>query len=73
MADKKYNKPDYLPLAEDVQKLNKYLNTNINEVIENVEEGIVEYYTLLVKATLTSLILFNRRRCSEAQQIAVGG
>lgn len=51
IADKKYNKLDYLPLAEDVKILNKHLTTKINESMEELKNGIVEN-GMLASATL---------------------
>ncbi|RXG61253.1 hypothetical protein Avbf_15172 [Armadillidium vulgare] len=84
LNQKKFNKPKYLPLVEDFQKLNKYVSaetknsfnklTNLQKNIELLNGSKTEIQTLwmnLMKLTLSSIILFNRRRSGEAERILI--
>ncbi|KAL7633223.1 UNVERIFIED_CONTAM: hypothetical protein RMT77_016327 [Armadillidium vulgare] len=70
----KFNKPKYLPLVEDFRKLNKYVSAetknSFNKLIiskKNIEllngpkTEIQTLWMNLMKLTLSSIILFNRR------------
>ena len=71
LSDKKYNQPDHLPLAEDVKLFNQFLNSEMDKEISNLKEGLISSYRPLAETTLTSLILFNRKRSGEAQRITI--
>ncbi|XP_070537215.1 uncharacterized protein [Ptychodera flava] len=70
--EKKRNKPKYLPLVEDVVKLNQYLKTAaISTYADLKERPSQEAWQKLRDITLTQLILFNRKRSGEAERMTV--
>jgi len=68
----KMNKPQRLPLTEDLRKLNLALNADIamfqNSLTEQVEAKNWQY---LAEATLAKMILFNRKRSGEAERMLI--
>lgn len=64
----KYNKPQLLPLVEDVMKLHNFLHCKSEEILTN---ATTNEYAELCKVTLTQIILFNRKRAGEAERIKV--
>ncbi|XP_041855503.1 uncharacterized protein LOC121649037 [Melanotaenia boesemani] len=70
IADKKYNKTMKLPLTEDVTKLHSHLDKRTelaSEALKN--ETTAHSYSSLAKATLTKIVIFNRRRVGEVSKI----
>ena len=67
LFNKKLNERKPLPLPEDVKKLAKY----INDEMEQFDHADVTYtkYHRAVSLAQAKLISFNRRRCGEVQQI----
>jgi hypothetical protein len=66
----KWNKPTMLPLAEDVKKLNSYLNSEQKRNLEILRTGFSHpAWDQLGKITLAHLIRFKRRRVGEVQRL----
>ena len=62
----------YLPLTEDVVKLNQYLVSQGNEAVQKLTTGSdSETYMRLTQLTLVKTILFNRQRQGEVSKITV--
>ncbi|KAJ8379773.1 hypothetical protein SKAU_G00005510 [Synaphobranchus kaupii] len=65
-SELKYNKPTLLPLSDDVKKLAKLLEKTADAAFKTLEtSNAVKGYSDLCKATLSQVILFNRRRAGE--------
>jgi len=70
LHDSKFNKPQYVPLADDVKKLTMYLKKEA-EVLKDALSGDSRYLDDLAEVVLAQLILFNRRRSGETQRMEV--
>ena len=74
---KKRNKTKVLPLSEDVVKLTNYLKEVAAKQVQLLNEDTTEInqlheaYDKLNSVTLTTMLLFNRRRQSEASKMTV--
>ncbi|XP_072168584.1 uncharacterized protein [Diadema setosum] len=74
LNENKRNNPTYLPVTKDVVKLTSYLKTETEEVItklneETTDEDISKEYRYLAELTLTSIIVFNRKRSGEVSKM----
>lgn len=70
ISDLKYNKPDSLPLSEDIQKLHKHLDKRAElATAELKQDATVQNYSSLANTTLTKIVLFNRRRMGEVSKM----
>ncbi|XP_016118944.1 uncharacterized protein [Sinocyclocheilus grahami] len=70
ISDAKYNKPTKLPLTQDIEKLNSYLQRSAESAFQELGQKTSEHnYTCLAKLTLTRIILFNRRRAGEVSKM----
>ncbi|KAK9959586.1 hypothetical protein ABG768_009700, partial [Culter alburnus] len=68
--ESKYNKPTKLPLTQDIEKLNDYLQRNAESAFQELSQKTSEgNYACLTKLTLTRIILFNRRRVGEVSKM----
>uniref|UniRef100_K1PTK9 Uncharacterized protein n=1 Tax=Magallana gigas TaxID=29159 RepID=K1PTK9_MAGGI len=69
----KFNKPMYVPLAEDVIVLNKYLKQKACSccTLLHAKKDLATNYSNLIEILLAQIILFNRRRSGEAQRIKI--
>lgn len=69
----KFNKPMYVPLAEDVIVLNKYLKQKASSccTLLHAKKDLATNYSNLIEILLAQIILFNRRRSGEAQRIKI--
>jgi hypothetical protein len=66
------NKPMLFPLAEDIQKLNGFLNSESARLQSELQSSpSSETWSELAKVTLTATVLFNRRRGGEAERMLV--
>lgn len=66
LDETKFNKPQLLPLAEDISKLSKYLKQEGAQAEEELKKTqSLEAWNTLNKITLAYLIMFNRRRSGE--------
>ncbi|KAJ8310494.1 hypothetical protein KUTeg_012359 [Tegillarca granosa] len=64
----KFNRPQMLPLVEDVVQLHKYLDSRLLEVSKQ-DLSFREQYLRYCEIILAQVILFNRKRSGEAQRI----
>ncbi|KAJ8321305.1 hypothetical protein KUTeg_001163 [Tegillarca granosa] len=68
----KFNKKDYLPITSDLVKLKTYLESEIQANTELLENKVnQEQWRKLASVTLAKIILFNKRRESEASKLLV--
>lgn len=66
LDEQRFNKPQLLPLAEDIMKLSKFLRREgALALVRLSEERSVEAWFDLSKIVLAYLIMFNRRRAGE--------
>ena len=76
LSERKRNGVEFLPLTEDVMRLNRYL---VNEGKRNAEillrddgsESSIDAYAALAQVTLAKLTLFNRKRQGEVCKVTV--
>ena len=74
LGSKKQNKVDYLPLAEDLTKLKDHLDAKMESLSSalTAEESVnLENWSNLAKATLSRIILFNKRRSGETATLEI--
>ncbi|KAJ8313890.1 hypothetical protein KUTeg_008451, partial [Tegillarca granosa] len=70
LSTAKFNKIQLLPIVEDVAKLSKYMESEIERIIQDVSDSDKLYsYTRLCKIVLAQVILFNRKRSGEAERL----
>ena len=70
LGDRKYNKVDLLPLAEDLKTLRNYVLGRVSLYTKSLEhQPSLEAWGQLAQATLTRLVMFNKRRGGEASKI----
>lgn len=69
----KFNKPMYVPLAEEVALMNKYLQQEAKVYTRHIDakKDVENSYSNLVEITLAQVILFNRKRSGEAQRMTL--
>ena len=70
LKEAKYNKPEYLPVTEDVVLLGNYLRENINALLQGDMTVYVNWRKLL-NLTLVRLITFNKRRPNEVASLTL--
>ena len=67
---RKFNKPKRLPVADDLQKLNRHLETVAAQELKELSESPNRSsWRILASATLAQLVFFNRRRGGETERI----
>ena len=67
---RKFNKPDLLPLAEDLKKLRKSVLERVSQYTDSLQRNpSLEAWGLLAKATLGRLVMFHKRRGGEASKM----
>ena len=71
LCRRQWNKPKRLPLAADVKKLNDHVSSKaeFNSNILRASPDDTHTWNELAKATLVTVMLFNRRRSGEIQRI----
>lgn len=70
ISTNRQNKPEVLPLTEDLKKLKEYLDSEMkSRILAFQKERSSSNYDQLVNVTLTKLISFNKRRSGEAARI----
>ncbi|XP_053301945.1 uncharacterized protein LOC128460698 isoform X3 [Pleuronectes platessa] len=70
LSDAKYNKPSTLPFTEDVQMLHQFLQKSAESAFSKLkEEATAQNYGRLANATLSQIIVFNRRRAGEVSKM----
>jgi len=68
--DLKYNKPTKMPLTQDIEKLNDYLQRSAESAFRELSQKTSDdNYARLTKLTLTGIILFNRRWVGEVSKM----
>lgn len=70
LHQRKWNKPTILPLSEDVVKLHRHLSSKMAEskdMLSTAPDKLA--WNTLATATLSKVILFNRRRSGEVQRM----
>lgn len=70
LRERKHNKVDVLPLAEDMSRLKNHINKKVGEASQSLRENprSVNSWTLLAKLLLARLIVLNKRREGEASK-----
>ena len=70
---KKMNKPQLLPMWEDIQKLNSFLTTEIDKcaAVLKSDLDVRDSWQRLSRATLTGIIVFNHKRDGEAERMLI--
>ena len=72
LSERKYNKPQNIPLAEDIKKLNDFLRKEAAVQVEQMKANPgVKAWRELCEVTLTQVVLFNRRRSGEVEQMTL--
>lgn len=73
MEQRKWNKPQILPLKSDLQKVRHHLKSASNEAIMSLskDNANLDSWRQLATSTLVGLILFNRRRGGEPSKLTV--
>ncbi|XP_028418000.1 uncharacterized protein LOC114542728 [Dendronephthya gigantea] len=70
LKERKYNKVQVLPLAEDIAKLRKFLDEEIASETSQLEElPIAKNWTSLAKLLLARIVMLNKRRGGEASKL----
>ena len=70
LATSKMNKPQLIPLTEDIQKLHTYLSEESKKLLRALECSVdAVSWQALAKVTLVRTLLFNRRRAGEAERL----
>ena len=70
LSTRKFNKVNVLPLAEDLEKLRQYIDKNMSLAMESLKKNPnLDDWSLLAKATLTRLVMFNKRRVGETSKL----
>ena len=65
LYEAKFNKPNLLPLTDDIVRLHRYLDEQSATLMKRLEAGDSSVWGDLCQVLLSRLILFNRRRCGE--------
>lgn len=72
LSKRKWNKPNMLPLSEDVMKAQQYLNTKATDLMKKVEANPqATDWGELSQLALAQVIMFNRRRSGEIERMSV--
>lgn len=74
LSEAKFNKPSTLPFTQDVQSLHRHLDKTAHSAFQKLQEtASPQSYAELTKATLTRIIVFNRRRAGEVSKMLLKG
>lgn len=73
LETRKWNKPQLIPLTEDLVKLKKHLLAVQKQSISDLEKSNTDLraYKELTSSTLASIIIFNRRRQGEPSKLKI--
>lgn len=72
LQQRKFDKPQLLPLTEDLFKLQKHLVARATENAKRLSKNSgVEAWSQLCQVILCSIVLFNRRRAGETERITL--
>ncbi|WAR31628.1 hypothetical protein MAR_034170, partial [Mya arenaria] len=67
-----FNKPNKIPMAEDLKKLHDYLKAQADTLQKSLTEfADKDHWRELANVTLAQIVLFNRRRGGEAERLEV--
>ena len=70
LEEVKWNRPEMLPLTEDLYKIQQHLNEKLEEKTKNLREHpTAQIHKALAEVILARLILFNRKRQGEAGKL----
>ena len=70
LRQRKYNKPEVLPLTEDLLTLKSYQQKLLKQLTEQLEQNhAYDTYRQLLEVVLSRLIIFNKRRGGEAARL----
>jgi hypothetical protein len=68
----KFNKPQLLPVTEDLKRLKNYLDEEMKKLIAQIKESVTATsYRALAEVALGKILMFNFRRSAEASQLTV--
>ena len=74
LSFRKHNKPEVLPLTEDLFEVRKYIVERINFLTKKVNKSVgKENWGELAEVTLFSLITFNKRRSNYQLSLSILG
>ncbi|KAK4879868.1 hypothetical protein RN001_008014 [Aquatica leii] len=71
LRHRKFNCTQLLPITQDIITLNSYLDAFIQEMTEKIQLNVQENWPKLAAATLSRIILFNKRRSGEASRMSL--
>ena len=72
LHQRKFNQTELLPLTSDLEVLRKHLLKQIAELSKTLREApTLQVWKQLAEATLTRLIIFNKRRGGEASKLLI--
>ena len=70
LSTSKFNKVQLLPLADDLDKLRKFVLVKMFSSVKQLEEQPqLQAWSDLAQATLARLVIFNKRRAGEASKM----
>ncbi|XP_043203959.1 uncharacterized protein LOC122371602 [Amphibalanus amphitrite] len=70
LAERKWNAPSNLPVQEDVQRVSGVLEDELKKASAQLQEApTIQSYVNLARATLATVMLFNRRRPGETARL----
>ena len=69
LSTRKLNSPQRLPLAEDIKRLNEFLEKKSIELETNLSEGKFDCWRQYAEIILAHIVLFNRRRGGETERM----
>ena len=70
LSTSKFNKVQLLPLANDLDKLRKFVLVEMSSSVQLLEEQLqLQAWSDLAQATLARLVMFNKRRGGEASKM----
>lgn len=69
LKERKYNKPELLPLTQDTVKLEKFLTEQIKTLADEIIASSYQNWRRLLECTMTKLITFNKRRPGEVGKL----
>lgn len=73
LSERKYNKVNVLPLAEDIDKLRRYIDEKVTKTSSDLKKDpkSSERWAFLAKLLLARLVMLNKRRGGEASKLTL--
>lgn len=72
LQERQRNRPNILPLTEDLIKLTEYIVEKITRLISDIKDNFtMETWFALAKFVLVRIVVFNRKRTGEASRMLV--